>query len=437
MKRNFFCFVLLCFLPCVTNAIQTISVTRGHSDPVPIAINNFASDSSADQVLANDILSVITNDLRNCGLFRPISKAAFIENKIGIDHRPLFAAWRQIDAMILVNGRVRRVDSGQIEVSFILWDIISEKDIAGEVFELPKHLWRRAAHKIADKIYERVTGDKGYFDTRVAYVSEAGTVKNRVKRLAVMDYDGANHAFLTSGKNLVLTPRFSPKADKILYLVYENRKARVHLRDLRTGKDKVVGNFVGMSFAPRFSPDGSKALMSIAKDGATNIVEVDLHTMNMKKLTNNLAINTSPSYSPDGSKIVFNSDRNGTRQLYVMNRDGSDVNRISFGEGSYAAPVWSPRGDYIAFTKLGGGNFSIGVLRPDGSGERIITNGYLTESPTWAPNGRVITFTRAEPPLKGQASRSRIYAIDVTGYNEHELKTPKDASDPEWSFSID
>lgn len=428
---------IIILLSSVAEAVQTINVTHGHFDPIPIAINDFAADTHADNTVAKNILDVITNDLKNSGLFRPISHAAFIENKLGVEHTPLFASWRQIDATILVNGVVRKLSSGKIEISFILWDIVAAKDIAGEVFELPETLWRRAAHKIADKIYERVTGDHGYFDTKVAYISETGPGTKRIKRLAVMDQDGANHTFLTDGKNLVLTPRFSPRTDKILYLAYVNRKPRVHMRDLRTGNDVVVGNFPGMSFAPRFSSDGTKALMSLAKNGATNILELDFSTMKVRPLTSGVAISTSPSYSPDGKKIVFNSDRNGTRQLYVMNSDGSNVERISFGSGSYAAPVWSPRGDYIAFTKQGAEGFSIGVMRTDGSGERIITNGYLVEGPSWADNGRVIMFARSFRPMKNQPSQTRIYTIDLTGYNEREVKTPKDASDPEWSNQLD
>ncbi len=325
-----------------------------------------------------------------------------------------------------------------MEISFILWDIISEKDIAGEVFEVPDKLWRRAAHKIADKIYERVTGEKGYFDTKIAYISETGQDKTRVRRLSVMDQDGANHTFLTDGKNMVLTPRFSPKGDKLLYLSFiRGKKPKVHIRDLRTGHDKVLANLPNMNFSPRFSPIGDKALIALSEGGASNIVEIDLNNGRMHKLTTGGALNLSPSYSPDGKKIVFNSDRNGTRQLYVMNADGSEIERISFGTGSYAAPAWSPRGDYIAFTKQGSEGFSIGVMRADGSGERLLTSGYLVESPTWAPNGRLILFTREIAGYKKRRASTGIYSIDLTGYNEREVKTPKEASDPDWSSTFD
>ncbi|WP_375327536.1 Tol-Pal system beta propeller repeat protein TolB [Candidatus Tisiphia endosymbiont of Nemotelus uliginosus] len=421
-------------------AIETISIERGHVDPTPIAINKFETNSQHENVVAQDIISVITNDLKISGMFRPISSAAFIEQIIGIHHKPLFASWRQINASLLLNGTVSHLPSGKLKVSFILWDTNLEKNLIGEFFEVQPLLWRRVAHKIADKIYEKITGDKGYFDTKVAYVSESGPYLNRMKRIAVMDYDGANQQYLTDGKNLVLTPRFAPASDKLLYLAYLNkRKPHVYVRDLKTNKDSLVGNFPGMSFAPRFSPNGQTAIMSIAQKGATHIFEIDLNTKQTRQLTTgSKVINTSPSYSPDGSKIVFNSDRSGTRQLYIMNADGSNVERISFGSGVYAAPSWSPRGDYIAFTKITPSEgFTIGVLKPhalnEENNERIITSGYLVEGACWGPNGRIIMFTKGWPSKGAIAGRSRIYSIDLTGYNEREMVTNQDASDPEWS----
>lgn len=420
-------------------AISTININQGKANPIPIAINSFDADGASQKIM-NNILEVITNDLISSGLFKQVPSAAFIENKKGIDHRPLFAAWRQINATILLNGKITKLPSGEFEISFVIWDILAERDMAGEVLEVPQKLWRKAAHKIADSIYERVTGDKGYFNTRIAYIAEIpGSKKTMIKRLAIMDQDGANHSFLTDGKNLVLTPRFSPEGDKILYLAYINRKAHVHLLDLRTRRDTKLADFPGMSFTPRFSPDGRKALVSIAKDGATNIFEIDLATKKISRLTSGFDISTSPSYSPDGDKIVFNSDRNGSRQLYTINSDGSSPQRISFGSGFYyAAPTWSPRGDYIAFVKkMSGDEFCVGVMRTDGSNERIITSGYLIEGPSWAPNGRILAFERGYRVSKGMQTKSRIYMIDISGYNEREIKTPYNASNPEWSNNFD
>jgi TolB protein len=423
--------------------IQTIVIDRGNANPTPIAINHFDADGSAENLLGNNIVNVISNDLKKSGLFHPISSTAFIERKKGIEYKPLFAAWRQINADLLVNGNITKLPSGKIKVSFKLWDTILEKDLVSEYFEVSENLWRRVAHKIADEIYEKLSGDKGYFDTKIVYVSEFGPHLKRLKRIAIMDHDGANHQYLTDDKHLVLTPRFSPKSDQILYLSYIKRTPRVYVRDLKTGKESVIGDFPGMSFAPRFSHDGNRAIMSVTKNAATHIFEIDLNTKRVTQLTDGYSINTSPSYSPDDKKIVFNSDRSGARQLYVMNSDGSNVERISFGGGAYAAPTWSPRGDYIAFTKITRGEgFTIGVMKSpthdDGNNsERIIANGYLVEGPSWAPNGRVIMYAKTDQAVGKAPARTRIYTIDLTGHNEQEIPTLKDASDPEWSRTLE
>jgi TolB protein len=299
-------------------------------------------------------------------------------------------------------------------------------------FTVPTN-WRRVAHIIADVIYKRLTGEEGYFDTRLVYVAESGPQNRRVKRLAIMDQDGENHRFLTDGNELVLTPRFSPTSQEITYLSYVGKLPRVYLFNLSTGQQEVLGDFPGMTFAPRFSPDGNQVIMSAASSGNSEIYTMDLRTRKIARLTDHPAIDTSPSFAPDGSQIVFNSDRGGTQQLYIMNADGSNVHRISFNQGRYATPVWSPRGDLIAFTRISGGEFYIGVMRPDGSGERMLSKGFLVESPTWAPNGRVLAFFRQGPAdSRGQVT-SKVYTIDLTGFNEREMVTPIDASDPAWS----
>lgn len=428
--------LLLSILFCRINtfAIQTIDINTGQADPLPFAANPFTYDERSSMKIGEEMLHVINSNLKNTGLFKLIPKAAFIEEKRGISHKPLFASWRQINAPILLNGDVRNMGEGKYEVSFILWDTISQQQIISQTYNVSHRMFRRLAHKITDQIYQRVTGDKGYFDTKIAFIAQSGNAKNLIKRLAIMDQDGENRRVLTDGKNLVLTPRFSPNANKILYLSYVDDNPRLYLKDLSSNKDRILGNFKGMSFAPRFSPDGRYAIFSIAKKGATNIFEMHLASKKMQQLTNNVYINTSPTYSPDGKYIVFNSDRRGSRQLYVMNRDGSNTKKISSGSGSYVTPNWSPRGDYIAFTKVSPElGFSIGVMKPDGSGERIITNGYLTESPSWAPNGRVIMFSREQKPTKKTNLKSRIYSIDLTGYHERLMPTGSDASDPEWS----
>ncbi len=400
---------------------------QGTIAPIPIAIPAFLGD---DPKLAADISGVVASDLERSGLFQPLDPASFLEQVRDVNALPRFPDWRQIRADALAVGRVVRGGDGRLTSEFRLWDVTSGKQLAGQRFATASQNWRRVGHIIADQIYERLMGEKGYFDTRVVYVDETGPKNKRVKRLAIMDQDGANVRLLTQGQELVLTPRFNPSTSEIAFMSYTRDQPRVLLMNLETGQREVVGDFPGMTFAPRFSPDGQRVIMSLQSGGDADIYEMDLRTRQTRRLTGGQGISTGPSYSPDGRQIVFESDREGTQQLYVMNSDGSGVQRISGGEGRYSTPVWSPRGDYIAFTKQLQGLFLIGVMRPDGTGERVLTEGYHNEGPTWAPNGRVLMFFRES---QGEGGGPRIYSVDLTGYNERVVKTPSFGSDPAWS----
>jgi TolB protein len=338
------------------------------------------------------------------------------------------------NAQALVMGRVTREGDGRLRTEFRLWDVFSGEQLIGQQFFTSPENWRRVAHIIADAIYTRLTGEKGYFDTRIVYISETGAKDKRVKRLAIMDQDGANSRILTDGRSLVLTPRFSPTRQEITYMSYEGGNPRVYLLQIETGQREVVGNFPGMTFSPRFSPDGQKIIMSLQQGGNSNIYTMDLRSRATMRLTDTPAIDTAPSFSPDGNRIAFESDRGGRQQLYVMNSDGSNQQRISFGPGSYSTPVWSPRGDIIAFTKQYGGKFAIGVMNVDGSGERILTEGFHNEGPTWAPNGRVLMFFRE---AQGANGGPNLYSIDLTGYNERRIPVEGFGSDPAWSPLLD
>jgi TolB protein len=407
----------------------TIDMTKPNFEPVPIAIVDFQGDAVGAQMA-----TVIRNDLQSSGLFRSIPPASFIEKNIAANAQPRFPDWRQVGAAGLVVGSVAQV-GGNIKVDFRLWDVIQSSQATGLSFTSQPSNWRRLSHIIADAIYKRVTGEEGYFDTRIAYVSESGPLNQRVKRIAIMDQDGANNRYITDGRTLAITPRFSPTLQEIVYMAYgEDRSPpKVYLQNVDSGRRELMGNFPGMSFAPRFSPDGTRVAMSLAQDGRTNLYEMDVRGRALHRLTNSPAIDTSPCYSNDGTQIVFNSDRGGTQQLYVMPSGGGGERRISYGDGRYATPVWSPRGDYIAFTKITGGSFGIGIMRPDGSGERLLANGFLVEGPTWAPNGRVLMFFRQQPNSGGRAGSVTLSAIDITGRFERQVPTPTDASDPAWS----
>jgi TolB protein len=435
-RRAFAAFALAAplFAPAIARAELHIDITHGISQPLPIAIPPFPGEGENAQ-LGSDIAGVVSNDLKSSGLFQPIDPHAFIQN-VSTGGPPQFGAWRQINAQALVTGLVQTQPDGKARVEFRLWDVFAEQQLAGFAYTTTKQNWRRIAHIIADEIYKRITGEEGYFDTRIVYIAESGPPQSRIKRLAIMDQDSANNQYLTDGRSLVLTPRFSPSVQEITYLSYASGVPRVFLFNIDTGQQEAIGDFPGMSFAPRFSPDGNRVVLSRSEGGASNIYSLDLRTHRLARLSGGSAIDTSPCYSPDGSKIAFNSDRGGSQQLYVMNADGSGVQRISFGSGKYATPVWSPRGDLIAFTKIGGdgGQFSIGVMHPDGSGERLLTSDFLVEGPTWAPNGRVLMYFRGSPTDKsGHGGGSRLFSIDLTGSNQREIATPGDASDPAWS----
>jgi TolB protein len=417
------------------SADVVIDITRGNFKPVPIAISDFDADNPQATKLGQDVARVIRADLERSGLFAPIDPRAHIQTPAAMRVQPRFSDWRVLNVDALVNGRIELQSDGRLRGEFRLWDVAAEQQMTGlALFTTPDN-WRRLAHLIADAIYKRVTGEDGYFDTRIVYVAESGPPERRVKRLAIMDQDGANHRFLTDGRFLVLTPRFSPSQQEITYLSYYNNKPRVYLFNIDTGQQELVGDFPGMTFAPRFSPDGNRVIMSLAVNGNSDVYMMDLRTRAKTQLTSDPGIDTSPCFSPDGKQITFNSDRGGSKQIYVMNADGSNQHRISFNQGRYATPVWSPRGDLIAFTKESGGQFSIGVMRPDGSGERILSSSNnVQEAPTWAPNGRVLMFYREAPwNSQGKGQRVRLFSIDLTGYNEREIPTPIDASDPAWS----
>ena len=407
-------------------ALVEIDVNKGNIEPLPIAITDFLA---SDQIGA-EITSIIAADLQRSGLFAPIDKGAFIEKISNPDAAPRFEDWKVINAQALVTGRVTQESDGRLRAEFRLWDTFAGQQLIGEQFFANKANTRRVAHIIADAIYERLTGEKGYFDTRVVFIDESGPKNARKKRLAIMDQDGAGVRYLSDGRAITLTPRFSPTRQEITYMSYESGQPRVYLLQIETGQRELVGNFPGMTFAPRFSPDGQKVIMSLLReDGNSNVYTMDLRSRTTTRLTESNSIDTSPSYSPDGSQVVFTSDRGGQPQIYVMGADGSGQTRISFGGGSYSTPVWSPRGDLIAFTKQSGGEFQIGVMKTDGSGERILSSGFQQEGPTWAPNGRYIMFFREAAGSGGP----RLYSIDLTGRNEQAIPTQNFASDPAWS----
>lgn len=411
--------------PAVAQTPLRITVTPGAAfQPMPIAVPQFAGDPA----LAQQISQIIAADLRTSGYFNVLDQASYLERVVGADQSPNFTNWKGIGAQALVAGSVSRSGSN-IVAQVRVWDVFGGSQLVGTQMSTSQDNIRRLAHIVADAAYSQLTGFKGFFDSRVAFVDESGPKSNRVKKLAIMDWDGANVRYLTRGQELVLTPRFSPSSQQIAYMSYGAGEPKVFILNVASGARQLLGDFPNMTFSPRFSPDGARLVFSMQKDGDANIFAMDLGGRGLSQLTNGAAIDTSPSFSPDGSQIVFESDRGGSQQLYVMSAGGGGAKRISFGSGRYATPVWSPDPDnpFIAFTKQEGGSFKIGVMKPDGSGERILTEGFHNEGPTWAPNGRYVMFFREEG---GQPS---LWLADVTGHVLSQIKTPAGASDPAWS----
>lgn len=412
------------------NGPLRLELDQGIIEPLPFAVPNFVPDGPAATQYANDLSRVIADDLIGTGLFREISSDAFISRVSSFEAPLQFADWKAINAEALVTGAVN-VSGNKLTVRFRVWDVFSDKELGnGLQFTGTTEGWRRMAHKVADQVYSRITGEGAYFDSRVAFVSESGPKNQRLKRLAIMDYDGANVQYLTDSASIVLAPRFSPTGDRLLYTSYASGSPRIYVLDVDRVRQTELNTQGGtMSFSPRFSPDGRSIVYSLIQGGNTDLWKMDLASGQSVRLTNTPAIETAPSYSPDGTRIVFESDRSGTPQLYIMPANGGEATRISFGQGRYGTPVWSPRGDLVAFTKQNKGRFHIGVMRVDGSEERLLTSSFLDEGPTWSPNGRVIMFTRE---TQGASGRATLYSVDISGRNLRPVRTPDGGSDPSW-----
>ncbi|MGF1659924.1 MAG: Tol-Pal system beta propeller repeat protein TolB [Rubrimonas sp.] len=408
-----------------------ITIAGGQFRPIPLAVPTLFGDDARAQAQASEITEVATANLVNSGLFRLVPREAHVQSLESMDQPPRFADWRAIGAEALLVGRAAFEPDGRLSLAFRLFDAAAESQLEGKRYFVDPAAWRRAAHKLSDAVYTALTGESGYFDSRIVFVDESGGKGDRVKRLGLMDQDGANPRYLTDGRHIVLTPRFSPVDQELLYISYETGQPQVFMINLDSGQREALGGFgAQMSFAPRFSPDGRQVALSLVEGGVTDVFLMDLATRRMRRLTSGPAIDTAPSFAPDGSRIVFESDRGGGSQIYLMGAQGGSAERISFGQGRYGTPVWSPRGDLIAFTRQAGGRFEIGVMRPDGSGERILDSSYHSEGPSWSPNGRVLAFFRETP---GQGGGASLFSVDVAGLNLRRLPTPRAASDPAWS----
>lgn len=437
MKRLFPLLLLAFAIPAAAQPAGSplsVDVTDESGDDLVIAVPVMPTPQATDtpagstEALGRQVAEVVAADLRGSGLFRPVGPGGIRAVSFAEVTAPAYAAWSSSGAAALVQGFVRANPDGQLTVGCYLYDVALQSELTRQGYVVAPRDWRRAAHKCADAIYSRLSGESPFFDSRIAYIAESGPKNARVKRLAIMDSDGANHRFLTNGQSTVLTPRFSPDYKQIVYLSYVERRPRIYIYDIGTGRQRIVTESANQTFAPRFSPDGRWILYAMSVAGNTDIYRVSAQGGAPVRLTNSPGIDVGGSYSPDGTRIVFESDRGGRQQLYVMNADGSNQRRISFGGGGYATPEWSPRGDLIAFTRIAG-NFRVGVMSPDGSNERLLTDSWQDEAPSWSPNGRVLQFFRTS---QGRGGRSSVWQVDLTGRNARRIPTPLDGSDPAW-----
>ena len=429
-KKNLIFLLVLLFINHNSEAVLSVDIDSGNIQPINVAVLGINDRSlSAENI---NIESVIRDDLDNSSLFR-----VHHENydNLSLDSFPSFATWIKKDINFIFVGHIER-HGKNIQLKYRIWNAFNKKQIAGKIIEIDQARWRQLAHIVADDIYEAATNDPGYFNTRVLYVAESGPFNQRIKRLAIMDYDGETHSYITSEKHMILSPRISSDSKKILYMSYADKMPKVYLFDREINSHKQLGDFDGMTSAPRFGFNINIALLAMSKNGTTNIFKFDINSFAKKQLTNNEFINTSPSYSPDNQFIIFNSDRSHSPQLYVMRNDGSDQKRISFGPGRYLNPVWSPNGDYIAFVKILNGVVYIGIMRPNGSEEKILASGHMIESPSWSPNGRLLIFSSTSRGSANGSKKSKLYMVDITGRHHRAIRTPGDATDPMWSSNV-
>lgn len=421
-------------LPLVAQGQIEVDITEGNIDPMPIAVPDFIGLDEDTRRIGAEIADVIRSDLESSALFRSLDPASFLETQTDIDYEPTFADWRVIRADALVSGRVVRDGPDKVRVEFRLWDVFAGRQLQGIRFSTANDNWRRTAHKAADAVYKALTGEDGYFDSRIVFVDQRGPKVGRIKRLAIMDQDGHDPQYLLGGSDLVVSPQFDPSSQTITYMSYETLPPQVYMLDIETGRRELLGSFPGMTYAPRFAPDGRSLILSMEQRGNTDIYVMNMRTRSSERLTTDAGIDIAASFSPDGRRIVFESDRGGTSQLYTMNADGSNVKRISFGDGRYNQPIWSPRGDKIAFVRQNRGRFAIGVMDPDGKNQRILTEDFMVDMPSWSPNGRIIIFSKE---TRGRDARAELWSVDLTGRNLKRVNTPGQGTDPAWSPILD
>ncbi len=435
MLKKFLCLVVgVMIFALPARAELKVDIIAGATDPISVAVQKFEISGTASAKDAATIRSVVESDLKSTGLFRIVSHDALPEY-VKMNEMPNFKLWSAIKANVLVQATLSSEPGDKYKLEFYVWDVNGTEQIEAQSLIASKKSVRRLAHIMADAIYERLTGEIGYFDTQIVFIAESGPVDARVKRMAIMDQDGFGMRYLSDKNTFVMSPHFSPNMQTVVFLSYRDDDPMVWTLDLNTGAQRRLGRFGGMNFAPRFSPDGTKIALSLVKNGITHIYEYDLESKQLRQLTFGNSLNTSPSYSPDGTKLAFNSDRSGRQQIYVMDLATGDTKRITYGAGRYATPAWSPDGQFIAFTKIADDTFYIGIMDPDGRNEKILAGGWYMEAPSWAPGSRRVVYYETEKSMDGMDRTSHIRTVDIMGQNVYDIPLPDDVSgvEPTWS----
>ncbi len=434
MFRRILLAMLGVFLLLPAHAELKVDIVAGAADPISIAVQKFETGDGVRNKDAAMMREVVENDLKRTGLFRIVNHDAFPEY-VKMHAMPNFKSWAAIKTQALVQTKLTAEPDNMYRLEFFVWDVNGREQIEAQSLVASRKSARRMAHIMADAIYERLTGEIGYFDTQIVFIAETGPIHNRTKRLAIMDQDGHGFRYLSDENTFVMSPHFSPNMQSIVFLSYHNDDPMVWSLDLDTGEQRRLGQFGGMNFAPRFSPDGSRVAISLVKNGITHIYEYNIETKELRQLTFGNSLNTSPSYSPDGKKMAFNSDRSGRQQIHVLDLETGAVERLTYGAGRYATPAWSPDGQFIAFTKMADDTFYVGIMDPRGRNEKILAGGWFMEAPSWAPGSRRVVYYETERHLDGIERISHIRSVDITGQNIYDIELPDGINglEPTWS----
>jgi TolB protein len=403
----------------------TIEITQGTEGAIPIAVVPFGW-SGAPGSAPENISAIISADLNRSGRFEALPDSDLVAHPTE-GSQVQFQNWRMVNVDNLVIGKIS--ESGQqYSVQFQLFDVFRGNQLAGYSFNVGRQELRRVAHHISDLIYEKLTGERGAFNTQIAYVTTSGSTANKTYTLLVADSDGYNPQTILTSKEPLMSPSWSPDASQLAYVSFENKTAQIYVQELRTGTRRKLASFKGINGAPSWSPDGRSLAVTLSRDGNPEIYTMDLKSNTLKRITNSAGIDTEPVWTPDGGSIIFTSDRGGSAQLYRVPASGGQARRITF-EGNYNAGAdISPDGRKIAMVHGTGGGYRIAVQDLASGNLRVLTDGRLDESPSFSPNGSMIIYATTA------GNREVLAAVSVDGSFRQRLSLQAgNVREPVWS----